>query len=147
MNTPMFPTIDLYATGQNIVRLRKECGLSVRDVQQFFGFTEPQAVYKWQQGKSLPSVDNLLALSVLFNVSMDDILVRVGGKTPTGTKKNGQSKDCPSCFLLRAHRQCRNAKFRVNFAVSVTCFMQTKPQKIINTRLIIEKHNNINKSF
>ena len=43
------------------MRLRLEQGLTVRDVQVFFGFEEPQAIYKWQSGKSLPTVDNLYA--------------------------------------------------------------------------------------
>ncbi len=49
--------------------------MSVRDLQAYFGFEEPQAIYKWQQGKSLPSVDNLYALGALFEVPMEDILV------------------------------------------------------------------------
>ena len=63
------------ATGENIVRLRQERGLSVRDLQAFFGFEEPQAIYKWQRGKSLPSVDNLYALGALLDVPLDEILV------------------------------------------------------------------------
>ena len=70
-----FPVIDLPATGANIRRLRQTKGLSVRDLQQFFGFEEPQAIYKWQRGQSLPTVDNLYALSALLDVSMNDILV------------------------------------------------------------------------
>ena len=58
MNTKQFPVIDPIATGKNIIRLRVERGMSVRDLQAYFGFEEPQAIYKWQQGKSLPSVDN-----------------------------------------------------------------------------------------
>lgn len=61
MNMKQFPVIDPIATGKNIVRLRVERGMSVRDLQAYFGFEEPQAIYKWQQGKSLPSVDNLYA--------------------------------------------------------------------------------------
>lgn len=57
------------------MRLRLEQGLTVRDVQVFFGFEEPQAIYKWQSGKSLPTVDNLYALSALLGVRMDEILV------------------------------------------------------------------------
>lgn len=75
MNRTAFPVIDTVATGENIQRLRRERGLSVRDLQTFFGFEEPQAIYKWQRGKSLPSVDNLYALSALLDVSMDDIIV------------------------------------------------------------------------
>ena len=99
MNNIVFPTIDMTATGENIIRLRKMSGLSVRDIQSFFGFEEPQAVYKWQQGKSLPTVDNLLALSVLFGVSMNEILVRADVQKETtisdNSKINGQSFDCP----------------------------------------------------
>lgn len=51
------------------------CGLSVRDLQNYFGFEEPRAIYKWQKGETLPSVDNLYALGFLFEVPMDQILV------------------------------------------------------------------------
>ena len=75
MNERVFPVIDPVATGKNIIRLRTERGLSVRDLQSYFGFEEPQAIYKWQQGKSLPTVDNLYALGALLEVPMDEILV------------------------------------------------------------------------
>ena len=70
-----FPVIDPVATGENIVRLRKLRGLTVRDLQRWFGFEEPRAIYKWQQGRSLPSLDNLYALGVLLEVPMEEILV------------------------------------------------------------------------
>ena len=75
MSLVSFPVIDSAATGRNIMRLRLEQGLTVRDVQVFFGFEEPQAIYKWQSGKSLPTVDNLYALSALLDVRMDENLV------------------------------------------------------------------------
>lgn len=75
MSLVSFPVIDPAATGRNIMRLRLEQGLTVRDIQVFFGFEEPQAIYKWQSGKSLPTVDNLYALSALLDVRMDEILV------------------------------------------------------------------------
>ena len=75
INKP-FPAIDPVATGANIMRLRKERGLTVRDLQSYFGFEEPQAIYKWQRGQSLPTVDNLYALGALLDVPMEDILVQ-----------------------------------------------------------------------
>lgn len=75
MQSKSFPVIDPIATGQNILRLRETRGLTVRDLQIYFGFEEPQAIYKWQCGKSLPSVDNLYALAALLEVPMDAILV------------------------------------------------------------------------
>ena len=70
-----FPTIDVNATGANIARLRKQRGLSVRDLQAYFGFEEPQAIYKWQNGTALPTVDNLIVLAALLQVRIDDILI------------------------------------------------------------------------
>lgn len=69
------PTIDLALTGANIVNLRKAAGLSVADIQMVFGFHSPQAIYKWQNGAALPTVDNLLVLAAIFGVRIDDILV------------------------------------------------------------------------
>lgn len=66
--------IDKKATGRNILRLRRAKGLSVADLQQYFGFDAPQAIYKWQKGQTIPSTDNLLALSRLLDVPMENIL-------------------------------------------------------------------------
>ena len=70
-----FPVIDLRKTGRNIEQLRRNAGLSVRDLQDYFGFEYPQAIYKWQHGECLPAVDNLLALALLLKVAMEDLLV------------------------------------------------------------------------
>lgn len=78
----LFPVIDLPATGRRIEWLRKAAGLSVRDVQTYFGFEYPQAVYKWQHGECLPSVDNLLALARLLRVPMEDLLVYEDREVP-----------------------------------------------------------------
>ena len=69
------PTIDMVKTGQNIVTLRKKAGLSVKDLQDAFGFGTPQAIYKWQQGLALPTIDNLVVLATLLGVKLDDIIV------------------------------------------------------------------------
>ena len=73
----MPPKIDIKATGANLERLRRSRGLSVRDMQQYFGFDQPQAIYKWQYGQSLPSVEHLYALSRLLNTPMESILVEM----------------------------------------------------------------------
>ena len=70
-----FPVIDLPRTGRCIERRRQQAGLTVRDLQAYFGFEYPQAIYKWQHGECLPTVDNLLALARLLGVSMEDLLV------------------------------------------------------------------------
>ena len=67
--------INTVATGQNINRLRIAAGLTVRDMQMTFGFTTPQAIYKWIHGTALPTIDNLVILADMLDVTMDDIVV------------------------------------------------------------------------
>ncbi len=73
MNT--WPVIDMTATGRNIIRLRQRAGLTVRDLQDAFGFSNPQAIYKWQRGQAMPTVDNLVVLAAVLGVGIDDIIV------------------------------------------------------------------------
>ena len=69
------PTIDLVATGINISRLREDAGMTVRDLQEIFGFATPQAIYKWQHGAAMPTIDNLVVLAQALDVTIDEILV------------------------------------------------------------------------
>ena len=69
------PVIDIQNTGKQIKKIRSECGFSVRDIQNIFGFEYPQAVYAWEQGKNAPTIDNLLVLAQLFKVDISEIVV------------------------------------------------------------------------
>jgi transcriptional regulator with XRE-family HTH domain len=70
------PVIDMKKTGENIKAMRKANNISVKDIVMNTGVSE-RAVFKWQQGKSVPTVDNLVVLAVMFNVTMDKIIVTV----------------------------------------------------------------------
>ena len=104
VNKP-FRVIDPIATGANILRLRKDRGLSVRDLKNYFGFEEPQAIYKWQRGQSLPSVDNLYALAALLDVSMDEILVPSRPKLNIVYCEQQAQAACCSSLFFGANRQ------------------------------------------
>ena len=71
MNIPMINTV---ATGQNINRMRIGAGMTVRDMQEVFGFTTPQAIYKWIHGTAMPTIDNMLILADMFDVTIDEII-------------------------------------------------------------------------
>lgn len=71
----MIPTINLEATGLNMRKLMDERGLVVRDIADELGFSTVSGIYKWLHGRGLPSVDNLVGLSHIFQVSIEDILV------------------------------------------------------------------------
>ena len=68
------PFVNTVATGQNINRMRIAAGMSVKDMQMVFGFTTPQAIYKWIHGTAMPTIDNLVILAKMFGVTMDDIV-------------------------------------------------------------------------
>ena len=100
-----FPVIDQIATGKNILSLRQEKGLSVKDLQEYFGFEQPQAIYRWQYGKTLPSVDNLYALSALLDVPMERILVPVPNRSNAINMKKQQEVPAAFGFLCRVHKE------------------------------------------
>ena len=79
MTNQNMPVIDMRGTGLRITQLRKASGKTVRDLQDIFGFGTPQAIYKWQQGAALPTIDNLIVLAAVFDVTVDESLV-VGGR-------------------------------------------------------------------
>ena len=76
------PSINTAATGANIIRLRRSMGLTVQDLQNIFGFSTPQAIYKWQRGTALPTLDNLIVLASVFGTTMDAIIVRNSHQHP-----------------------------------------------------------------
>ena len=72
----VLPSIDLIGTGIRITELRQQTGLTVRDLQDIFGFNTPQAIYRWQRGLTLPTLDNLVVLAAVFGTTLDAIIVR-----------------------------------------------------------------------
>ena len=71
----MYLSIQQEETGRKIKKLLFENGYTVKDVQSARGFENPQSIYKWISGKSLPSLDNFIILSRLLHTSIEDILV------------------------------------------------------------------------
>ena len=70
----MYPVIDKRETGVNLRRLMDKRNISVKDVQKYLGLNCIQSIYHWLNGISMPSVDNLYALSELLKVPMDEIV-------------------------------------------------------------------------
>ena len=77
----LVPVVDMKLTGKNIAALRKQRGISVRELQEMLGFATPQSIYKWQRGETLPTIENLIALSYIFSVPVDEIIASECRKT------------------------------------------------------------------
>ena len=72
----MLPSINLAATGNNITQMRRRAGMTVQELQNVFGFSSPQAIYKWQRGDAMPTLDNLVILASVFDTTLDAIVIR-----------------------------------------------------------------------
>jgi transcriptional regulator with XRE-family HTH domain len=72
----VLPSINMAATGNNISQMRRRAGMTVQDLQNIFGFSSPQAIYKWQRGEAMPTIDNLVILASVFDSTMDAIVIR-----------------------------------------------------------------------
>ena len=68
--------INMKETGNNISRLRKQKGIAIKQIQEAMGFNTPQAIYKWVRGETMPTLDNMLVLSELFNTTINEIVVK-----------------------------------------------------------------------
>lgn len=75
MMEPIYLSIQQKETGKRIKQLFADNGYTVKDIQCAMGFENPQAIYKWLSGRSLPSLDNFIILSRLLHTSIEDILV------------------------------------------------------------------------
>lgn len=71
----VYPLIDVAATGSRIDDLRRESGISVAVMRDLLGLSTTHAIYRWLRGETLPTLDNIVALSMMFEVAIDDLIV------------------------------------------------------------------------
>lgn len=70
----MFPLINKRETGVNLRRIMDLRGITPKDVQEYLNLGCVQSVYRWLDGINMPTIDNLYALSELFQVPIDAIV-------------------------------------------------------------------------
>jgi transcriptional regulator with XRE-family HTH domain len=87
------PAINMKRVGENIKQLMKKNGYRVKDLQEMLLLSHPQPIYRWIQGKVLPSIERLYAMSKIFGVHMEELLE---GEEVPGVKSisttDGQAK-------------------------------------------------------
>ena len=70
----MFPVIDKKKTGIHLRKIMDARGVTVKDVQAYLKLASVQSVYHWLNGLTMPTIDNLYALSELFQVPIDEMI-------------------------------------------------------------------------
>lgn len=71
----MYPIINMKATGIRLRQVMDRKNITVKDIQQYLNLSCVQSVYRWLGGHSMPTVDHLYALSELFQVPIDYLIV------------------------------------------------------------------------
>ena len=98
---PIYLSIRLKETGDRIKNLIKARGYTVRDVQGAMGFENPQAIYKWMAGRTLPSLDNLIILSRILHTKMEDRIIKLFEGLPNLLRVSLEGLTLLECHLLR----------------------------------------------
>ena len=88
-------------TGRKLRKLMNWHGVSVREIQEEMGLESPQAIYKWLNGRALPSTENLLILGRLLNVSMEDMLVAEQDSEGKEQKRRWDEKHPPAFMSFK----------------------------------------------
>ena len=78
------PVLDMQGTGEKIKSLRKFNKISVSALQ---------AIYNWESGKNMPSIDNLIVLAQVFDVTIESLIAtnRVEVEVETASLTNLKS--------------------------------------------------------
>ena len=72
--------IDVEQSGKRIIACIGERGYTWQEIQYFLNLESVQAIYRWN-GRNLPSLSNLYALSDLLEIPIDNFLVALPQKT------------------------------------------------------------------
>lgn len=72
---PKYPEIDMEWTGRLLKNYINKSDYDIQYIQRYLHLSCPQPIYRWFNGKNLPTIDHLYALSKLFGVHMDDLIV------------------------------------------------------------------------
>ena len=71
------PEIDVKATGLNICFRLEAHEILKSELRLYLGYTSAEAIYRWSEGKNLPTLQNLYAISRILGISINDLLVTV----------------------------------------------------------------------
>lgn len=75
MNQFQFPVIDNSLTGQHLREVCREKNISASRVHELLCLGSTQTVYDWFKGRTLPSLENMVALSVLLGYTVEDLII------------------------------------------------------------------------
>ena len=80
--------------GDNIKKLRRDCDMSQDELAEKLGVTR-QSICLWENGQTQPSLDSIVTISKIFNVSTD-VLLDTDNETPSNNETRSNNNDTTS---------------------------------------------------
>lgn len=68
-------SLDMRMTGQVLKQMIRKKGYTVSEIQKELSLSCPQPIYRWINGQTMPSIDNLYKLSMILDVHMEDLVL------------------------------------------------------------------------
>lgn len=95
----MIPIIDKKKTGQRIREEMRLHRISVKEIKEYLSLGSVQSIYQWLNGTTLPSIDNLYALSALFRVPLDRLIC--GNRRPFVQERDWEAGKRIAAYYVR----------------------------------------------
>lgn len=67
--------LDMIMTGKRMRNIIMKSGYTIKDIQKRLNLSCPQPIYRWLNGQTLPSLDNLYMLSGILKTPMEELLM------------------------------------------------------------------------
>ena len=71
----VYMCIDMDMTGKRIKDMIKTAGFTAKDVADACCLANPNAVWRWQKGINMPTLDNLVVIAKMCGCGLDDLVV------------------------------------------------------------------------
>ncbi|MDE7417491.1 MAG: helix-turn-helix domain-containing protein [Lachnospiraceae bacterium] len=68
-------SLDMQMTGKVLSDMIRKRGYTIAEIQRELKLSCPQPIYRWMNGQTMPSIDNLYKLSTILNVHMEDLVI------------------------------------------------------------------------
>lgn len=127
--------------GDNIKKFRKDFGISQEELAEKLGVTK-QNIASWESNETQPSLDSIIAISKMFNVSTDMLLVENESVIADDTAKNKDKTDTSSA-LSNNKSVKRNKLSKKKIAVCILVIVLIAVGGFFSYRLLLPFSKNV----
>jgi transcriptional regulator with XRE-family HTH domain len=69
--------IDTVASGRKIKAQMATKGMTAEEVTEALGYSDRSTIYRWMRGETMPSYENLVNLTIIFQCKIKDLVAYI----------------------------------------------------------------------